>query len=65
MPMIIFGERGNKQEIDLIEERDGALYAYEIKWKPQQVKIPKHWLEHYGGDHFSVIHPDNYLDYVG
>jgi len=25
--------RRNKREIDLIEERGGELYAYEIKWR--------------------------------
>lgn len=54
------------KEIDLVEEREGKLFAYEMKWKNNsRVKIPKQFLEAYPDCEFSVIHKDNYLDFVG
>lgn len=57
-----------QKEIDLIEERDGGLFAFEYKWstKHKNNKVPKEWVEAYP-DHksFEVINPDNYLDFVG
>jgi uncharacterized protein len=57
-----------QQEIDLIEERDGELFAYEFKWsvKHKEVKPPKAWAEAYPEyKSFEVIDPENYLDFVG
>lgn len=52
-------------EIDLIEERDGQLFAYECKWsKTKQVHVPKDWKTAYPGSHFEVIHQDNYLEFI-
>ena len=33
-----------QKEIDLVEEREGNLYGYEIKWKAGRIKPPKIWL---------------------
>lgn len=56
-----------QQEIDLIEERDGKLFAYEYKWsiKHKNLKPPKKWIEAYP-DYvsFEVVTPENYLDFV-
>jgi hypothetical protein len=56
-----------QQEIDLIEERDGKLFAYEYKWsiKHKNIQPPKKWIESYPNDiSFQVIHPENYLDFI-
>ena len=53
-----------QQEIDWIEEREGNLFAYEIKWKDKKVKIPSAWKEAYPDSKFSVISQDNYLDFI-
>lgn len=56
-----------QQEIDLIEERDGKLFAYEYKWaiKYENMQPPKRWVETYPeGVSFQVIHPENYLDFI-
>lgn len=56
-----------QQEIDLIEERDGKLFAYEYKWsiKDKNLKPPKKWIEAYPGYvSFEVVNPENYLDFV-
>jgi len=54
-----------QQEIDLIEESGGKLFAYEIKWNTKKkVKEPKAWRKAYPDSEFSVITPDNYLDWI-
>lgn len=54
----------DRQEIDLIEERDGQLYGYEFKWKPKNVKAPKAWLTAYPDTEFQVISKDNFLEFL-
>ncbi len=54
-----------QQEIDWIEEREGMLYAYEMKWNPhKQVKIPSGWKSAYPNSEFEVITPNNYLKWI-
>jgi len=59
-----FWRTWNRKEIDLIEEREGKLFAYEFKWKPKSVKPPAEFVGAYPEAEFSVIHPGNYLDFV-
>ncbi|MDE7413272.1 MAG: ATP-binding protein [Muribaculaceae bacterium] len=54
----------DKQEIDLIEETDGVLSAFEIKAGKATPKIPKAFAETYPDASFSVINKDNFLDYI-
>ena len=54
----------DKKEIDLIEEKEGKLFGYEIKWKNKKIKIPKEWKENYPNTIFNVIHQENYLDFI-
>lgn len=53
------------KEIDLIEERDGHLYAYEIKYKDDKIKIPSDWKKSYQNSSYEVINSENYLGYIG
>ncbi len=53
------------QEIDLVEDRGGHLYAYEMKWS-ENAKIepsPK-WTSAYPRSSFQVITPANYLGFI-
>ncbi|NIM10802.1 MAG: AAA family ATPase [Candidatus Aminicenantes bacterium] len=53
------------QEIDLVEEIDGKLSGFEIKWSPKKkVKIPGDWAASYEGAGFNVINRENYLDFL-
>ena len=53
------------QEIDLVEERDGKIWAYECKWSPsKKVQPPKEWLKNYPKTEFKVINNENYLDFI-
>jgi predicted AAA+ superfamily ATPase len=55
----------DQQEIDWVEERGGKLYGYEFKWNPKrQVKSPGAWKKNYKNAEFTVIHPDNYLEWI-
>lgn len=52
-------------EIDIIEERGGALYAYECKWSRPSGRAPASFLDAYPGASFEVVNRDTVWDYVG
>jgi hypothetical protein len=55
----------DQQEIDLIEEKNGKLSAFEFKFNPnKKVKVPGGWKKGYPNADFQVIHPKNYLDFI-
>jgi predicted AAA+ superfamily ATPase len=52
-------------EIDLVEDYDGILHGFEIKWNPAaKAKLPTKFSEHYPNNEFSAITRDNLLDYL-
>lgn len=51
----------DQKEIDLIEEREGALYGYEFKWKKDKEKAPKDWLKAYANANYDVFDRENYF----
>ena len=54
-----------QQEIDLIEEREGNLFAYEFKWSPNKGgKVPSNWTKTYPNASDQVIHPNNYWKFI-
>ena len=55
----------NQQEIDLIEDRGGKLYAHEFKYGKAKAKAPKSWITAYPDSEFHVITPDNFLEFLG
>lgn len=59
-----FWRTWNQKEIDLVEEREGKLFAYECKWRGKSVTAPKEWKEGYPEAEFLVITPENYLGFV-
>ncbi len=55
-----FWRTQDQQEIDLIIDRDGMLFAYEIKWNPKaKARLSKSFSETYPSHRFAVIHPEN------
>lgn len=54
----------DQQEIDWVEESEGQLNAYEIKWSKQKVKTPVAWKKAYPDASFSVIHQKNYQEFL-
>lgn len=52
-----------QQEIDLIEEYEGAFHAYEFKWKEKAASAKK-FLATYPGASFVVINRENYWEFL-
>lgn len=60
-----FWRTQTQQEIDLLEEKDGILYAFEFKWNEnKKSKLPKTFAEAYPEHRFEVITPTNYVDFL-
>jgi len=54
-----------QQEIDYIEERNGILYAFELKWKENKKrKVPASFSAAYPGHTFETVTPANYLNFL-
>lgn len=60
-----FWRTHQQQEIDWIEDRNGKLVAYEIKWnEKKQIKAPGAWQQAYPDSKFELITPKNYLNWI-
>ena len=59
-----FWRTWERQEIDLIEEREGKLFSFEFKWNKGKIKPPRQWQETYPNALFEVITRENYLDFI-
>ncbi len=53
-----------KQELDLVEERNGKLFGYEMKWGKAKPRPPKEWQTAYPDAAWVVINRDNYLGFI-
>jgi len=54
----------DQQELDWVEEREGALFGYEMKWGKTTAKAPTAWVNAYPESRFKVIHPGNFREFV-
>jgi predicted AAA+ superfamily ATPase len=62
---LYFWRTYERNELDLIEEQNGKLTAFEMKWNPKKAsKIPRRWTDEYGETDFAVIHREDLLDFV-
>ena len=61
-----FWRTKQQQEIDYIEEADGQLSAFEMKWNPKKVRtaIPKTFIDEYKVKQASIVTPENYLEWL-
>lgn len=59
-----FWRTTQNQEIDYIEEHNGTIKAFEIKWKNRKVTGPSKSFSKYYDASFEVIHPENFFSYV-
>ncbi len=61
-----FWRTKQQQEIDYIEEEDGQIRAFEIKWNPKKLatKCPESFLSAYSGAEYKVITPDNIEEFL-
>ena len=53
-----------QKEIDYIEEREGSLYAYEMKYSGKLSKVPAVFMQNYPDSKFLEINRDNFLDFL-
>ena len=61
-----FWRTTSQQEIDYIEESDGMMSAFEMKWNPKKgtTKLPESFLKAYNIKETAIVTPDNYLDWL-
>ena len=50
-------------EIDYIEEQNGILYGYEIKYSKARKKAPQAWIDNYG-QNFRHITRENFWEFI-
>lgn len=53
-----------RKELDLVEERGGRLYGYEMKWGKEKPKAPKEWTSAYPESSYMLVNRENYLDFI-
>lgn len=53
-----------RKEIDFVEEREGKLFGYEMKWGAARAKPPKEWIEAYPNATWQLINRQNYLELI-
>jgi hypothetical protein len=60
-----FWRTTTQQEIDYIEEKDGTIKAFEIKWNPnRKAKLPLSFKNAYQNVEFHVINRDNFYEFL-
>ncbi len=62
-----FWRTTQKQEIDFIEEKDGAIFAFKFKYNPKKAntKCPLTFSKNYPEISFAVVTRENYAEFVG
>lgn len=65
-PNYYFWRTKTQQEIDFIEEIDGQLKIFEMKWNPvkAKAKFPDSFVGTYSPSEMNVVTPENYLEFV-
>ena len=63
-PQNYFWRTHDQQEVDLVEDLDGILSAFEMKFGRKTPAAPKAWKEAYPGSSFNVVSPENYLSFI-
>ena len=59
-----FWRTTQQQEIDLIEEAESMLSAYEIKWQKRKVRFSRTFLNAYPDCKMHIIMKDNVEDFL-
>ncbi len=60
-----FWRNTDQQEIDLVEETDGRLTAFEFKWNPKaKASMPASFAKAYPDAEWKVVTPDNFWEFV-
>lgn len=59
-----FWRTWDQKEVDFVEERGGKLFGYEFKYSSRKDTVPKDFIAAYPGSELTVIHSENYLDFI-
>lgn len=61
-----FWRTSTQQEIDYIEECDGAFSVFEMKWNPKKANttIPQSFQKNYNVAEIAIVTPMNYLEHI-
>ena len=59
-----FWRTHDRAEIDYIEEKDGILNAFEIKWKDKKVNFPNSFREAYPNHTTTIVNQSNFDTFV-
>jgi predicted AAA+ superfamily ATPase len=60
-----FWRTHQQQEVDLIEESGGKLYAWEFKWNEKaKAKIPQAFMDAYPNSITNIMNRTNYMEFV-
>ena len=55
----------NGQEVDVIEEHNGRIHGYEVKWsQAKKARTPKSWKTTYPDALLTLINGENYLPFI-
>ncbi|MDP2951389.1 MAG: ATP-binding protein [bacterium] len=49
----------DQKEIDLIEEKEGKIIGWEVKWSEQKYKTPNDWLKAYPQANITLVNKEN------
>jgi len=63
-PSSYFWRTYDQQEIDLIEEKDGQLAAFEMKWSDLKAKMPVAFAKAYSNVQYSIVNQADYLNFI-
>ena len=62
---LYFWRTHDQSEIDLIEEEDGKIRAFEFKWNPaKKARLPQSFAKAYPQTDFKVVTPSDFWDFV-
>ena len=62
---LYFWRTTTRQEVDLVEEKDGELSAFEFKWNPKRKPhVPSAFAAAYPGVQYMRVDRENYFDFV-
>ena len=60
-----FWRTQDQQELDYLEEKDGVLHAYKIKWNPKKKPfLSKSFSNTYPKHEYNIINPENYEQFL-
>ena len=59
-----FWRTHNRSEIDYIEEKGGRLSAFEFKWKPGRLRVPREFQSSYSDCPVKEISSKNYSEFI-